>query len=480
MILHAFVGLILFPTTGLGQTSQDRDSLSTLLQLPIRRQVGDLDEIRKRGVLRVLVTFNRTNFFIGEKRPRGFEYELLTEYEKHLNATSQRGRPPTRVVFIPVSRDQLLPFLIEGKGDVAAAGLTVTRDRLRQVVFTDPYLDKVDEILVVGRDISGLKSLHDLAGQQVFVRNESSYAEHLRNLSRKLESEGRPAIEVVQVADDLETEDILELVNAGVLGVTVADRHLAELWSQVLDNIVIRPDLAVNRGGRIAWAVRPNNPQLLASLNGFVRKSRKGTLLGNIFFLRYYRTLKWIRNPLPSLYHNERARFLPLFRDYGKRYDIDWRALAALAYQESGLDPALKSAAGAIGLMQVKPETAASIGINDIEDPENNIHAGAKYLDWLRTRFFNDPLIPPPSKIAFLVAAYNAGPNRVVRLRRKAAEQGYDPNRWFGNVELAALREIGRETVRYVANVNKYYVAIRLYDELLARRAVEIESLRRQ
>ncbi len=260
------------------------------------------------------------------------------------------------------------------------------------------------------------------------------------------------------------TEDLLEMVHAGALEATVADRHIAEAWAEVLPGIVVRGDLPIHAGGEIAWAVRRDNPELLASLNEFVRAHKRGTLLGNIFFKRYYAHSDWIKNPLVADERAKLERLIALFQKYGSEHGFDWLALAAQAYQESGLDQDKRSAAGAIGIMQLLPSTAAdpAVAVSDIHLLENNIHAGAKYLAFLRDRYFDDPAIEPAARVDFAWAAYNAGPARIRKLREAAAERDLDPNRWFFHVEKIAAEEIGRETVDYVANINKYYLAYRL------------------
>jgi membrane-bound lytic murein transglycosylase MltF len=152
--------------------------------------------------------------------------------------------------------------------------------------------------------------------------------------------------------------------------------------------------------------------------------------------------------------------------------------VAAQAYQESGLDHSKRSRAGAVGVMQVLPTTAASrqVGIPDIDDLENNIHAGVKYLHFLAEHYFNDPEMDALNRGLFTFAAYNAGPTRIQRLRREAKQRGLDPNRWFENVEVVVAEQVGSEPVRYVSNIYKYYVAYKLEEENFKRRQRLLEG----
>ena len=436
-----------------------------LLERVRRPFLGDLDKIRERRFLRVLVSYGRTNFFFDQGSPRGFEYDLMMEYEKLLNFSVSSLEDRIKLIFVPVPFDQLLDKLTSGQGDVVAAGLTVTPERLAQVSFTKPYLKAVDEVIVGRQDDPALASLSDLSGRTVVARKGSSYITHLKSLNERLLSKGLAPVEISEAEEQLSTEDILEMLDAGAVQLAVADRHIATIWSKMLSSIRIYPDLAIHQGGQIAWAVRQDNPQLLESLNQFVDKNRKGSLLGNILFTRYYEKNRWITNPV-SKDDRKRLRLMRgLFETYGQTYGIDWLELVAQAYQESRLDQSVVSHAGAIGVMQLLPSTAAdkNVGIPDISTVENNIHAGAKYMAFLREHYFSDPQIHPAAKMDFAWASYNAGPNRIRRLRKKAQERGFDPNRWFGNVEVLAAEKIGRETVDYVRNINKYFVAYKMY-----------------
>ncbi len=266
--------------------------------------------------------------------------------------------------------------------------------------------------------------------------------------------------------------------HAGAVELTVADRHLAEAWADVLPDLVVHGDLTVHEDGEIAWAVRRGNPELLASLDAFIARNRKGSLLGNILFKRYYQGSKWIENPLAESERAKLEEMIALFQKYGEQYGFDWLALAAQAYQESSLDQSRESRAGAVGVMQIKPSTAAdkNVAVPDVHLLENNILAGAKYLAFLRDRYFSDPEIEPAIRVDFAWAAYNAGPARIRQLRAKAAERGLDPNRWFFHVEQIAAEVVGREPVDYVANVNKYYAAYKLQYAAYQRRQEQLEA----
>ena len=456
--------------------TRDEQALFRRINKPFK---GDLPEIRKRKFIRVLVNYSKTNFFFAGGKPLGFEYELLNEYEKYLNKPPIEIQQKTKVVFLPVPFDQLLVALKEGRGDIAAAGLTITPGRKKHVAFTNPYIPDVREVVVANSDVKDINSVSDLSGQMVCVRGASSYVTHLKALNEQFIQQRRSPIKIMESDRYLVTEDILELVNAGVVSITVADQHVAEAWSEVLPDIVVRQDLKVNAGGKIAWAVRKENPELLSHLNAFIKKHRKGSILVNILFNRYYQNSEWIKNPILEKERKKLQNLIALFKKYANRYEFDWIAIAAQAYQESGLDHNKRSPNGAIGIMQVLPSTASdkSMNIKNIHLLENNIHAGVKYLHFLRDRYFSSPEIEPASMVSFSWAAYNAGPAKINRLRRIAKRRGFDPNKWFFHVEKIAAELMGRETVTYVANINKYYVAYRLYYEKNLQREKNIKSL---
>lgn len=464
--------------------SQNPDSMSAdkhaLMNRIEKRWTGDLQQIRQqRRLIRVLVSYNDTNFFVARGEKRGMEYELLREYERFLNRQPPKDKIKTNIVFIAVPFEQLISSLREGRGDISAAGLTITPERQKLVAFTTPYIINVNEIIVTTKLAEGLKGLNDLAGRKVHVVARSSYVQHLKRLNEQFKRDGLKPIKIVQVDKNLEAEDVLQMVNSGIFELTVVDHHIADLWSKVLTDIVLRKDLVINSGGKIAWAVRKENPELLASLNKFVKEHGQGTLLGNILIKRYYKNTRWIRNPITSAEQKKLDNLKTLFKKYANKYDFDWLKIAAIAYQESGFDQNQKSAAGAVGIMQILPKTAAdhNIRIPDVNDLENNIHAGVKYLGFLRNRYFSDPNISSADRVDFTVAAYNAGPARVNALRRKAVKMNLDPNTWFFNVEHVARREIGQETVQYVANINKYFLAYKSVEQIIEERSIQLKKM---
>ena len=420
------------------------------------RWTGDLDEMVEREYIRVLVVYSKTHYFFDQGTQRGVTYEALKEFENFINKRLGRRTLRVHLVILPVERHELVSALIDGHGDIAAANLTVTPVRQEKVDFSNPLLQDVSELVVTGPSSPPLAGLDDLAGTTVHVRRSSSYWESLENLSRSFEERGLQPIEVNTVADYLQDEDLLEMVNAGMLPMAIVDGHKARFWAKVLGSIEVHEDLAVRSGGDIAWAFRKQSPQLAEMVNAFVRGHRQGTLFGNVIFERYLSNTRWVSDPTVGFEGKTIQEMLELFKPFGERYDIE----------ESRFDQSKRSSAGAVGVMQIKPSTAAdsNVGIPDISTIENNIHAGTKYLAFLRDRYFSDPEIAPRNRDFLTLAAYNAGPARVRKLRAEAAEQGLDPNVWYRNVEVIAARRVGRETVRYVSNITKYWIAYRMVD----------------
>lgn len=267
------------------------------------------------------------------------------------------------------------------------------------------------------------------------------------------------------LADEMfEDEDLLEMVNAGLIPMIVIDSHKAEFWKQIFKDITVHQDIAVRNGGKIAWAFRKDSPKLKAMVNDFVKGQKQGTRIGNILFRRYLENTKFVKNSLSKEEMNKYNAMVQFFKNYAGKYNFDYLMIGAQAYQESGLDHGKRSQAGAVGVMQVLPSTAADPNVNipDIEDLENNIHAGIKYLRFVYDRYYKDEPMDDVNKVLFSFASYNAGPAKVADLRKQAVAMKLDPNVWFNNVEVAAAKSIGRETVQYVRNIYKYYTSYQM------------------
>ncbi|MBN2420066.1 MAG: lytic transglycosylase F, partial [Deltaproteobacteria bacterium] len=440
--------------------------------------MGDLPDMIENRYIRVLTTINRTNFFLDGINPHGFEYALLKQYERKLNKGVSRKRLRTVLEFIPVPRDKLLENLVNGYGDIAAAGLTITPNRRIQVDFTDPYLTDITEILVTHKDAEPVNSREDLSGKELFIRKSSSYYESVTTINNVFKLKKKKPLKIFEADENLETEDILEMINSGAITMTVCDSHIAEIWSKVLPDIRLHRDIIFRKGAKIAWAVRKDNPLLKESLNTFIKGHKKGTLMGNMFFNRYYEDMDWVKNPLKGKFEKRASEYQPLIKKYADKYSFNWKLILSMAFQESGLNHNKTSPKGAVGLMQIKPSTAEdrNIGIKDINKLENNIHAAVKYLDFIRKEYFSEKDILPRDRVRFSLAAYNAGPAKINRARKKAKAMNLDPNKWFRNVEIAVLRSVGQETVRYVSNINKYYIIYDKYLDIKEARALVKEE----
>lgn len=442
---------------------------SDTLTLPIpKKWVGDFDGMQKRRLVRVLVPYSRTFFFLDRGAELGLMHDMGAAFEDYLNRKYKSKSLRMRVAFIPTPRDKMLEALRDGTGDVLAGGMTVTPERQAQIDFTLPMATGVKEIVVLGKGATHLATLNDLSGREITVRRGTSYYDHLVALNGRFKAEGKAEMRLAAPDSDLDDEGILEMANAGLVSYTVVDRYMAEFWSHVFKDMTPRDDLIVSTGGDVALGVRKDSPLLLAELNGFIPTHKLGTSFFDTLVRKYLKNTQYVLNATAT---PEMAKFdavVGIFKKYGRQYGFDYLMLLAQGYQESQLDQSVRSRSGAVGIMQLLPATAASpdIGITGIEtDAEKNIHAGVRYLRYLTDRYLNEPGLDEKNKTLMAFAAYNAGPGNLERFRALAAKAGLDKNIWFNNVEIAAAKLTGRQTVDYVSNIYKYYVAYKLGEE---------------
>ncbi len=437
---------------------------------------GDLDVLVEHRAIRVLVPYSKTLYFVDYGgTQRGMSYEFMHAFEDWLNQKMSRGNLKVHAVFVPASRDQLIPLLLSGQGDVVAANLTMTPERQAQVDFVTPVANGVQEIIVTGPGAATLHSLEDLSGREIYVQPSSSYFDSLERLNADFRRRGRPVARLRSAPGHFETEDVLEMTNAGLVKIVVADDYLAKFWKGIYPHIELHPDLVVRRDGDIAFAIRKNSPKLKAALDDFTRGHRVGTLFGNVALQKYLQQTRWAENAMTAGELQKFNTLVKLFREYGDEYQIDWLLMAAQGYQESQLDQSRRSQAGAVGVMQLTQATARQMGVGDINELDANIHAGIKYVRFMVDNYYTDANVDNLNKVLFAIASYNAGPNRIRALRQEAAQQHLNPNVWFDNVERVVSEHIGRETVQYVSNIYKYYIAYTLAQEDVARNLEKAE-----
>ncbi len=445
---------------------------------------GDLDGMIERGYIRLLTVHSKTIYFLDRGVLRGTAVEYARLFEDDLNKKLKAQKKlknknlRVRVVFFPVQRDQLLPALAAGKGDIVAAGLTITPENQKLVDFSAAGMSDVNEIVVSGPASPKIANVDDLSGKSVFVRKSSSFYESLVALNKRFAAEKKAPVTLTEAPEVLEDEDLLEMLNSGLVEFVVVNQFTADFWKQIFPSITVHPDIAVRTGGEIAWAIRKGTPQLKAMLDDFARRNKAGTSTGNQLLTRYLKNVKYVKNAASE---TERKKFLALvqyFKKYGDKYDVDWILMGAQGYQESQLNQNAKSSVGAIGVMQVMPATGKELNVGDITQTEANIHAGVKYMRFMMDRYYADEPMTKLDKALFTFASYNAGPARVRQLRTEAAKRGLNPNVWFQNVEYVAADKIGQETVTYVSNIYKYYIAYKLVMESQAAKQAAREKIK--
>jgi membrane-bound lytic murein transglycosylase F len=439
---------------------------------------GDLDAIKSRGVLRVLTTNNAVNYFLYRGQQMGFDYELAKMASDRLGVRLE--------MVVPQRFEQLIPWLLDGRGDVIAGSLTMTPERQEQIEFTIPYL-YVQEVLVQSSNRGNkLRSIDELEGQTVHVQKSSSYYGTLLKLQELV-----GPFTLVEVPEDLEIEALMAWVAQGHIEYTVADSHLLDAELTYRDDIEAAFPLVVpgedigesnsagNNQKAIAFGLRKENPALKSSLDDFITSIYRG-LEYNVARQRYFEAPHNMRRV-----KEERAtvsrRVSPydeIIKKYSKQYGLDWRLMTAQAYEESRFNPRAESWAGAQGLFQVMPATALELGFTDLFDIEVSVHVGIRHMHRLIERL--DPRIPFTNRLRLALAAYNAGLGHVLDARRLARQKGQDADQWFGHVEAAMLLleqpkyyaqarygyVRGSETVAYVSNIqNRYDHYVGLFPE---------------
>ena len=450
------------------QKERESIEMDTLIDAYFTKRTGDLPEMLNHHQIRVLVAPSRSTYFLDKAgQPRGLDYNLIKGYEKILNKKRKKGEAPVSMIFIPVTIDELGDALLEGRGDIAGITL-ITPGRAEEFAYTTPIIDNISEVIVTRKGGPAISKLEDLSGQEVYVVKGSVQMEGLARLNDRLKKEGFAPIRVIQTESYVAHENLLEMIHAGMIPAGVVPDVFARLWKRVFKNLVIHEEIPVSTGMKAAWAVRKDNPELLASMNAVIASALKKKK--NVFernFNQYFKRTHWIANPFRK---GSKFQLSSHFEREAATFGMDWLQLMAQGFQESALNQKAKSPYGAVGIMQVLPSTAEWLGVTNYMKIEGNVHVGAKYMARLTAGYAKDPNISKEDQFFLALASYNAGPGRVRKYRKRAAKFGYDPNKWFGNVERVALRSGNLETVMYVRNILNYTMAYKsAYERSLMR-----------
>jgi membrane-bound lytic murein transglycosylase MltF len=437
----------------------------------VGKWTGDLDGMIERKVIRVLTVYSKTTFFVDKGAQMGMIPDAFRLFEDNLNKRLNNKNVRVKVIFVPVAADDLIPALLEGRGDIVAAGKLITAWRKEKVDFTNATRSGISSIIVSGPGVPAISSVEDLGGKEVYLRASDVSAENVKVFNARLAAAGKPPVKIRPAPEVLADEDLLEMVNAGLVPMTMVDDYVGEFWKQVFPKLVLSTDAAVRTDGQTAMMIRKNSPMLMAELNGFIAKYPEGSLERNVLTQKYLKSVKFAKSATAKDDVAKLQRTVDFLRKYSEQYKLDYLLMAAQGYQESGLDQNKKSAVGAVGVMQVMPATGAELKVGDITQMDANIHAGVKYMRFMIDSYYKDEPMDNLNKALFTFASYNAGPNRIRQLRQRAAKRGLNQNLWFNNVELVAAESIGRETVQYVSNIYKYYLAYTILTEQRQQRA---------
>lgn len=437
----------------------------------------DLQHIRERGKLVAITSYSSTSYFLYRGKPMGYEYELLRNLSEYLGLDLE--------VKVARNMDKIIDMLLRGEGDLISYGMAVTRERLEKMAFTDHHT-LTHQALVQRKPTEWRNMMRheieealirdplELIGKTVHVRRDSAYYGRLKNLMEEIGGD----INIQTVSGTVETEGLIRMVSKGDIDYTVADYNIAAINATYYDNLDIETGISFNQ--RIAWALRNTSPELLEEINTWIANMRKESDY-YVIYNRYFKNEKAFRRRIRSEYFSGSggriSEYDELLKEKAEELGWDWRLLASLIYQESRFDPDVESWAGAVGLMQLMPITAQHMGVDNIEDPVENINAGVRYLGELQGTFKDIP--DPEERIKFVLASYNVGPGHIEDARRLAGKYGNKGDVWTGEVELWIQKKSqsryynddvvqygycrGIETYRYVREVMERYYQYKFF-----------------
>ncbi|WP_339904945.1 transglycosylase SLT domain-containing protein [Pseudomonas guineae] len=427
------------------------------LEVEQPKAARDLASIRSSGELRVLVNQSRNSSGEVKGQSIGVEYQRMRAFEQYLNRNSRDGRT-LKLKILPRAKDQLLAALQRGEGDLVAPGELLNIPRGSKLSASAAIRSNVPLIIVAKQGNRRYQNLEQLSGRSLALPAGSVAGEAVRAVNQRLINSQRSPIIIEWVDPTLAVEDVLEMVQAGIFSVTAVEQPIAERWAKVMPKLRLDRHLQLSNDGDMRWYVRRDTPMLGTSIDRFL-KGYRDPADQDAAFQRVYRRLYKVHYPLGRTERQRLEKVRPVLQRYASQHDFDWLALAALAFKESTLNPAARGAGGATGLMQITPAAARTVGVSNIGVLDNNVQASAKYLAMIRRNYFNSPQLNERERMAFILAGYNLGPQRVQSMRAEARRRGLNPNQWFFQVERVAMEQMGMGVVSYVNSVNKYYLA---------------------
>jgi membrane-bound lytic murein transglycosylase F len=404
------------------------------------KRISDLDQIKNRGKLVALTGYNSYSYFVYRGQPMGFEYDLVSQLAESLDLDLE--------IVIVKEINKMFEMLNNGEGDIIAFNLTVTKERAKQVSFTKHHNTTVQTLVQRKPDNWRDMKLHEieetlirnpieLEGKTIHVESGSAYLSRLENLSEEIGGD----INIVVAEPELSTEELIEMVAAGVIDYTVADENIARLHQAYYSNIDTGTKVSLPQ--RIAWAVRKDSDELLNTVNFWLEEMQKKPAYF-VTYRKYYKNRNEFKSRIKSDFFLSRSGRISEYDDLVKENLVDlpwdWRLIASQIYQESQFDPTARSWAGAVGLMQLLPETAENFGAKDPFDPKQSVDAGIEYMAWL-DNYFIQYVDDPDERIKFVLASYNIGFGHVEDAIRLAKKYGADPQKWKGNVAEYLLKK---------------------------------------
>jgi membrane-bound lytic murein transglycosylase F len=468
-----------------GISFRDRNVQQILAPIPDH----DLSEIKKRGKLIALTDNSSTSFYIYKGDSMGYEYELLNSFAKEIGVQLE--------MIVAKDMNDIFYQLNSGEVDVIAANLTVTKERLSLVDFSDPLMlipqvlvqrkpDGWEEMTQSELNEKLVRNTVDLSNKRIHVRKGSSFYSRLTSLSEEIGEK----INIIEAPGDWNTEQLISKVANGEIGYTIADENVALSNQTYYNNIDVSTPISFPQ--KIAWAVRKESPELTTAMNEWIAK-RKDSKENQLAYSKYFKVKKKSEGRGTGKYISYSngiiSEYDELIKQYSKKIDWDWQLLAALIYQESNFSPTARSWAGANGLMQLVPQTAKHYGLDTLDaTAEQSILAGTNYIFDL-DRFWKKYIKDKEERIKFVLASYNAGMGHVLDARNLAIKFGKDPDVWFDNVDNMILQKSnpliyndpivkcgycrGQETYNYVREILDRYAH---YKQMPQSKAVIAQS----